>query len=229
MLPYQEKYLQNVSEIASLCSFFGSTAPDFPHWYQEQKEAAARIETCRKENEQLLQQYLFPVLDELHSVPEETLADLDAFADQLLDWKNNLDCGVYVAIHEALLRIFRVRKERDRIIRELYKLGMGLYYLNRMVIGMENEKEAPFLFANEMVFTEAASYFRYYEKIDNEETRGYIIRAMANIALTTHVPKKKIAASAKALQIIDDENYRALASSLPWDAFRQKTHQQSAE
>ena len=103
---------------------------------------------------------------------------------------------------------------------------MGLYYLRRMVEGMEDCRCRSFCFQNEMVFTEAASYMQYFEEMDREDTRGYLIRALANIALCTHDHKRRIAVSARTLSILQDAHYRALSPGLPWDAFVRKTHQQ---
>jgi hypothetical protein len=131
-----------------------------------------------------------------------------------------------VVIHDALLSLYRVQHSREGVIKELYKLGMGLYYLRRLVNGVEAPGAAALAFHNEMVFTEASSYIRYYDEIDSEETRGYIIRAFANIALCAPEHKRRIAASARTLRILQDEHYRALAPGLPWDAFLRGTHQQ---
>ena len=226
MQPYQEQYVQNAREIAALCSFYSSASSGFEAWYEAQRQGQARIRALRADNLALLNGRLFPELDELHSAGEEAIASLEAFADQLMDWKANLDCGVYVIIHDALLRLYRVRRDRNRVIKELYKLGMGLYYQRRSLAGIGDPKVKALLFQNEMAFTEAASYMRYYDEIDDEETRGYIIRSVANVALCVEDPRRKIAVSARTLQILRDEHCRALAPGLPWESFVRRTHQQ---
>lgn len=127
MLPYQEQYIKNIEEIISLSDLSGRKEPDFERWFALQKKDEARILQLKTENMELLNRHLFPVLDDLYSAKKETLDGLEAFADKLMDWQTNLDCGVYVVIHDALLSFCRVKKDRDGIIRELYKLGMGLY------------------------------------------------------------------------------------------------------
>ena len=143
-----------------------------------------------------------------------------------MDWKTNLDCGVYVSIHEALLSLYRVKRDRARIIRQLYKLGMGLYYLDRSVEGVREKLAGPFRFRNEMIFTEAGSYMKFFEEIPDAETRGYIIRALANIAICSGDRKRRIAVTSRVLQIIKDDYYRELEPSLPWDTFLRRTTQQ---
>ena len=104
---------------------------------ETQLQHRQRLMELKKENMALLETNLFPVLDGLHAAGAEEVHALEEFADQLMDWSTNLDSGLYVKIHDAFLSLARVRKDRDGIIRELYKLGMGLYYLNRMLEGLE--------------------------------------------------------------------------------------------
>ena len=226
MYPYQEKYIENILEIKKLKDVSLHISEGFDSWYEKQLQAAKKMAELKKENIAILNSELFPVLDDLYAANDETLGSLETFADRLLDWSTNLDPGVYIAIHDALLRMYRVRKDRDRIIKELYKLGMGLYYLNRMIQGSDHPLAKEIFFENEMVFTEGASYLRYFDRIENEETKGYIIRCLANISIATTDRKRRISTTAKVLNIISDPYYRELAPSLPWDTFLQRTYQQ---
>ena len=226
MTPYQEEYIDNTRKIASLLRSRGPVGQGFGPWYEEQEKAFALVSELRQANLRLLNEQLFPELDRLHGASDETLDDLIAFADQLMDWKDNLDCGVYVTIHDALLSLYRMRRDRNRVIQELYKLGMGLYYLRRILLGLEGPQADPFYFRNELTFAEAASYIRYFDRIDDETTKGYIIRSFANIALCCRSHKRRIDATARTLKILKDESYRAQAPGLPWDAFLRGSHQQ---
>ena len=226
MQPYQQKYIDNTAEILRLCDFYGVPRTDFSSWYAAEKENMRRMQELKRENIALLNRYLFPTLDELHGADENCINELIAFADALLDWKTNLDCGVYVSIHEALLSLYRVRRDRNRIIRELYKLGMGLYYMDRSVEGIKEEHSAPFRFRNDMIFTEGGSYLKFFEEIQDPETRGYIIRSLANISICTSDRKRRIAVTSRVLQIVKDPYYRELEPSLPWDVFLRRTNQQ---
>ena len=220
MLPWQEEYISNAREIIRLRDYAGcGSAADYP-------SARARADDLIRRNNVLLNLCFFPVLDDLPAAAPETLQELDAFGNALLDWKTNLDIGVYIALHEALLRLHRVRRDRNSVIRELYKLGMGLYYQRRMVLGAESGLNHSFDFENELVFSEAASYIRYFAEIDDEETRGYVIRSLANIALCTHDSRRKIAIGTRVLRILRDPEIRAMAPGLPWERFLRSTHQQ---
>ena len=224
--PYQTRYVENAREIAALSDFYSVSTSDFESWCARQRQAKERIGQLKKENVDLLNRFLFSALDDLHSAGEGEIQALEEFADQLMDWSTNLDCGVYVLIHDSLLHLYRIRKDRNRIIKELYKLGMGLYYQNSMIHGIFHEQTRHFQFQNEMVFTEAGSYLRFFENIEDEETKGYIIRSLANIAICTADVKRRIAVSARILKIVQDDYYRALAPGLPWETFLRRTNQQ---
>lgn len=226
MQAYQQRYIENTREIMRLGDFYGVPRTDFSSWYTAEKANRRRMAELKRENIDLLNRYLFPALDELYETDDDRIDELIAFADALMDWKTNLDCGVYVSIHEALLSLYRVKRDRARIIRQLYKLGMGLYYLDRSVEGVREKLAGPFRFRNEMIFTEAGSYMKFFEEIPDAETRGYIIRALANIAICSGDRKRRIAVTSRVLQIIKDDYYRELEPSLPWDTFLRRTTQQ---
>ncbi len=227
MKGYQEQYIQNLKEINSLSDFYKGTEGDFELWYSEKKANAKRISELRDQNNGLLNEGLFPALDDIHSLPSEELKELEDFAGVLLDWKTNLDPGVYVVIHDALLSFYRQKKNRDGIIKELYMLGMGLYYMRTFSDGIESEYRNRVAFRDEMIFSEAASYLRYFEEIKDTNTRSYIIRAMHNISLCViNDQKRRIAVNSRSMNVIKDDYYRQLAPELPWDRFLRASHQQ---
>jgi hypothetical protein len=224
MQPYQEKYIENVKEIAALLDVARGGDPETEKI--RRIEAKKKTEILRKENIDLLNRYLFTCLDELHTASQDTIRELEEFSDVLMDWTANLDCGIYLSIHEALLTLYRFRKDRNNIIKELYKVGMGLYYQNRSVQGVESPLSHSLYFEAEMMFSEASSYLKYFAEIPDEETKGYIIRSLANIAICARDLKKRVDITRRVLQIVQDPYYRELAPGLPWDVFLQRTHQQ---
>ncbi len=226
MLAYQEKYVENTREIVMLSDFNVGSGQDFESWYSRQKQAEERMLMLKADNMEILNSCLFPALDQLHSADEASIRDLEEFAGKLMDWRTNLDCGIYLAIHDALLSYYRLRKDRNNIIKELYMAGMGMYYQRRDLEGVPGELRSELLFKNEMVFTEAASYLRYFAEIEDNEIRGYIIRSLHNISLCLKDVKRRIQISARALNVMQDEYYRQLAPDLPWDRFVRAAHQQ---
>ncbi len=226
MYTWQEKYAENMKTIARLADFYTSSLTDSGQWYRERISAQKEILRLKEENLSLLNGFFFPCLDQLHNSSEEDILALEEFGDVLMDWNSNLDCGIYIQIHDALLSLYRFRRDRNHVIRELYKLGMGLYYQSRRIQGVDRSRTEDIYFENEMVFTEAGSYLKFFEEIPDEETRGYIIRSLANIALCTQDKKRRVAISGRILKIVQDPYYRELAPSLPWDVFLRRTHQQ---
>lgn len=226
LLPYQEEYINNTKEILGLGQMGIRSSEDFGLWFHTVRDKAARAAQLKQRNMEILNGELFPLLDNLPSASDDQIRSLEEFADVLLDWKNNLDRGICVTIHDALLSLCRIRKDRNGIIRELYKLGMGLFYLDRMVMGIDDAEADSFYFENEMVFTEASAYLRFFDEIEDDATRGYILRSLHNIAICVRGSKRKVAASARMLNVIKDEHYRTVAPSLPWDRFLRGVHQQ---
>ncbi len=226
MEAYQEKYIQNVRTIAACCDFFAHADESFESWTAARRAADETAAALRAENNALLNEYFFPMLDHLHEASDEDIRSLEAFSDVLMDWTTNLDCGLYALIHDALLSLYRIRGDRNGVIRELYKMGMGLFYLRRVLEGIDHPATVPVRFQNEMVFTEAGSYLKYFEQIDSEETKGYIIRSLANIAICSNDRRRCVSISSRILKIVQDPYYRNLAPGLPWDVFLRRTHQQ---
>ena len=224
MQEYQLKYISNTKEIAALLDV--SKGEDNETEKIRRLAAKEKIDVLRKENIDLLDRYFFSCLDELHAASADTIRELEEFGDVLMDWTSNLDCGIYLLIHESLLTLYRFRKDRNKIIKELYKVGMGMYYRSRTVQGISANLTNSLYFEGEMMFSEAASYLKYFAEIDDEETKGYIIRSLANIAICVRDLKKKVEIGLRVLKIIQDPYYRQLAPTLPWDVFLQRTHQQ---
>ncbi len=226
MKDYQEKYIENTKRIRDLANFYKGSDKDFDAWLSDHKAELKIVSRLKDDNNRLLSEGLFPDLDNILSATDEEIKDLSDFADVLLDWKTNLDPGVYLVIHEALLRLYRIRRDRNSVIKELYMTGMGLYYMRRYTEGVDCEFRDRLSFRNEMVFTEASSYIRYFEDINDTQTRSYIVRALHNISLCNIGLKRRIAINAKALHVMEDDYYRTLEPSLPWDRYVRASHQQ---
>ena len=226
MQPYQQTYIENVREIAALSNLYGVPTDNYEAWYARQRRQRDRAAQLRRSNMTLLEQHLFPALDTLPTATAEDVADLEAFGEQLLDWRTNLDCGVYILIHDSLLSLYRIRRDLDGIIKELYKLGMGLYYQLRMVQGIDCSQSRALYFQNEMVFTEAGSYLKFFPGIENEATKGFIIRSLANVAICSSDLKRRVETTSRILRIVRDDYYRSMAPGLPWDVFLRRTNQQ---
>ncbi len=176
----------------------------------------------------LLRENLFPVLDDILDAGDQELADLYEFAEKLMSGQA-WDVGLHYRVHLALMDYARHAGRTDMLLRELYKVGMSLYYLENMLVPDQTR-----LFSTRMrlCFTECASYFGTpaYDELD-AESRGYVHRSMGNIALAYHgtdpaATKAKLAALERSIRILSDPDVRAKTPELPWDTYLYKSHQE---
>lgn len=229
MRPYQEEYIANLKNIAMLTARKKSESRSFEEYVDKllcDEEQAERKMKC---NMELLRDELFPVLDHMYEADEKTLQELNEFAGALLAGKEALDAGLFIQIHKALLSLARMKKDRSAMIRELYWLGMGYNNICNKLIGMNNEESERYTLQMRLCFTEAAAYLKYYDEIEEEETKGYILRSRANMALGRFKnPSEKIHMVKRTLQILQDKDYQKKTPELPWDRYVYMTHQQMA-
>ena len=227
MQPYQEEYISNLKDIAVFTARKKSGGKSFEEYLAEILKDRKLAEQKVKRNMELLREGLFPVLDHLFEADEETLRELQEFAGQLSSNTQELDVMLFCQIHQALLSLARLKKDRSRMIEELYWLGMGRYRLCNTMVGLELSETEGYMSQMRLCFAEAAAYLKYYDEIENTETRGYILRSRANISLGQFKsPGEKIRLVKQTLEILQDETYREKEPKLPWDRFVYMTHQQ---
>lgn len=226
MRPYQEEYLENLRQFAVLSQR--------KHPGQLTREectaqmAGGRAQTLRlgQRNMELLRSGLFPALDDLFGASEEELKELDDFSFELFNTRKELDVGLFCQIHQALLTLARQNQDRNAMIRELYWLGMGRNALCSKMVGLPLSDVAEYMTQMRLCFTEAAAYLKYFDEIEDTETKGYIIRSRANMSLGQFSsPSEKIQLVRQTLEILQDKCYHEKAPDLPWDRFIYLTHQ----
>lgn len=229
MQPYQEEYIANIKEAVTLSQRGDPRGKTFEEYYAEQLRAKQQLEEIAQHNMQLLRECLFPVLDNLFEANEEELRDLREFASVLLQGRDELDEGLACQIYKALLSYARLKRDRSAMIRELYWLGMCYRIYNNKLVGLEKVDYEKYTTQMRLCFTEAAAYLKYYDEIDDSETKGYIIRSRANMALGSFKNiGDKIHMVKRTLMILYDEEYQKKAPDLPWDRYIYLTHQQMA-
>ncbi len=229
MQPYQEEYLANLREITALSAWRGPEGLSFDGYAARLLENEARVEQLARRDMELLRGQFFPLLDNLFAADGAALADLEAFAARLLGRPEELDAGLFCQIRQALLSMARQNRDRADAIRELYWLGMGRHSRVSKLVGLELPLVEKFVTQMRLCFTEAAAYLKYYDEIEDAETRGYILRSRANIALGVFKsPGEKIRLVKQTLQILQDKGYQEKAPELPWDRYIYMTHQHMA-
>lgn len=229
MQPYQEEYIANLKDIAVLTARKKPGESSFAEYSAKIFQDGQQAEEKMKRNMELLRDEMFPVLDHMYEADEETLKELQEFAGKLLEGREELDVGLFCQIHKALLALARKKQDRSAMIRELYWLGMGYYNLCNKVAGLEAAESEKYTMQMRLCFTEAAAYLKYYDEIEDTETRSYILRSCANMALGQFkYPGEKIRMVKRTLQILQDKEYQKKAPDLPWEKYVYMAHQQMA-
>lgn len=229
MQPYQEEYIANLKDIAVLAARKKADGSLFESYYEQSVQTKEQAEEKAKHNMKLLREGLFPVLDHIYDADEEELSRLQEFAGQLISGGEELDAGLFCQIHKALLSLARQTKNREKMICELYWLGMGYYYQCNKLVSLKRSESQKYTAQMRLCFTEAAAYLKYFDEIEDTETRGYILRSRANMALGQFAsPGEKIHMVKRTLQILQDKDYQEKEPNLPWDRFIYMTHQQMA-
>lgn len=227
MRAYQEAYIANLKEIAGHALREGWERQSFDTCLEQVCQEKKRSEELVKQNMKLLREELFPVLDHIYEADGEELSELKAFAGKLFDGRTELDTGLYCQIHKALLNLARMRKDRGDMIRELYLLGLGYHSMCNKLVGVGRAESQRYTSRMRLCFAEAAAYLKYFDEIEDTDTRGYILRSCANVSLGQfNTPSEKIRMVKRALQILQDKGYQEKEPGLPWDRYIYMTHQQ---
>lgn len=222
---YQEQYLANMERIAGLTTQEGESEAT-------PEEFAARLEREEQEkreivgeNMALLRQELFPALDSAAALDEAARQELRDFAAGLLKVPGEPDATLFCQIHQVLLGLARYWRDLDAEIQELYWLGIGRHAISTRLVGLDFAVVEPYTQQMRRRFSEAASYLKDFAHIEDSETRGYILRSLANTALGQFPSvSQRVQLIKSALQIMQDPEYRRIAPELPWDKFVQQTH-----
>lgn len=226
MQPYQEEYLANLRQFNTLTQRKPPEGLSFQQYSAQLLEDSEQIARLSERNMELLRDGLFPMLDDLFHASAEPLKELEEFSFQLFNGVAELDVGLFCHIHQALLSLARHNQDRAATIRALYWLGMGRNSLVSKLVGLEIDDTDQYAQRMRLCFTEAAAYLKYFDEIEDTETRSYILRCRANVALGQfRSPAEKIKLVKKTLQILQDKDYQEKAPELPWDRFIYLTHQ----
>lgn len=229
MQPYQEEYVSNLQKIAGLTGWRRPEGMPFADYSVRLLENEEQAERLARRNMELLRSKLFPVLDALFEMDGAVLAELAEFSLQLFNGQKELDVGLFCRIRQALLTVARQKRDRNAMIRELYWLGMGRYKLCSKLVGIGLDNVQKYMIRMRLCFTEAAAYLKYYDELEDTETRGYILRSRANMALGQfRSPGEKVRLVKQTLQILQDREYQEKAPELPWERYIYMTHQHMA-
>lgn len=227
MQSYQEEYIANLREINTLSSCSYLDCHSFEDYHEMVLQNHSLKESKINRNIDLLRDELFPLFDRLFEASSAELDELEAFAKILLDGKNELDGGLFCQIYQALLIRARHDNDRNAIIRYLYWIGIGLHNMCSKMVGLDLSYTENYMSKMRLCFAEAAAYLKYYDEIDDIDTKGYILRSRANTALGQFKSASaKIRTTWQTLQILQDKELQQKTPELPWDRYVYMTHQQ---
>ena len=226
MQPYQEEYISNIKEIRALAGYKKAGDRSFEEYFEQvQSDWLQKGQKIRR-NMDILRYELFPALDNLFEADTDSLEELSGFAACLLDGRNELDSGLFCQIHQALLSLARLMKDRNLMIQELYWLGIGRNSQYGRVTALDLNQTDQYVSKMRLCFAEAAACLKYYDEIEDTRIRGYILRSRANMALGRFKnPSERIRLIKETLQIMQDPEYQKKEPDLPWEAFILRTHQ----
>ena len=179
MQPYQDEYIANLKEISTLTARQKPRGLSFEEYLKELLENRERAQQLSKRNMELLRNNLFPVLDHLFAAGDKVCSELQEFAGRLLSGRNELDVGLFCQIHQALLSHARMKRDRAHVIEELYWLGIGRNNLCAKLVGLDLSEIEKYTSQMRLCFIEAAAYLKYYDEIEDSQTRGYILRSLS--------------------------------------------------
>lgn len=228
MKAYQEAYLKNLQQALDLTDLSAGVPEDIRLFIEERRSRTEMVRALVAENTALLRENLFPELDDIATAGEADVAMLAEFAARLHPGEKQLDVVLAYMIHNALLAYARRWNKRDMLIRELYQTGLSLFYMQNLI---QQSRRRLYYWKMSLLFGEAASYIRQYDEIEDVQTRGYIHRSMANLALaydwsSDEEAARKLKAMRTSMRTLTDPVYREKTPDLPWDTFLYKSHQE---
>ena len=231
-----QKYLNNLEECHHLARA-NRFSPD------ESDEAVLRKITgnaaasyrLRLENDAILDEILYSRT--AADLTEEEVRELEEFADLLFTLFRQNDIGTSYKIHQLLYEYAELKHDRNLRIRELYHMGIGLYFISPIMselsVNPGGKQAAEYLL-------EGAKHLADLEEIEDENTRLHVVRCFTNIYLSeesingVHRPcepydrftgygafKKRFE---EIMAVLTSPRYRALAPGFNWDAAIHNLH-----
>ncbi len=231
-----ERYYENIKEANDLVRPKISCGMPRDKLLEVIHANAERLAELKRENDEFLKENIL-MIDPRTLTPEDA-AELSEFADILFKNANGCDIGVAYKIHNLLYKYAEYYGKRNMMIKELYYQGLTLYYLHLSVGSMRINTNGNEIYS---YYCDGASYINQYDDIDDEETRGYIIRCLGNRKYGHPAIKgdndwiignSNVYAGyeeyseifEETMAVMRSEHYRSLAPGLPWSNYEYAMH-----
>lgn len=224
-----QKYLDNLAEGNELVKKNLLTV------IEDKEELLAQIQynsqrtyQLRLENDELLKKIVHSRKAE--DLSSEDVEELKEFADQLFIFSHQSDIGTAYYIHRLLLQYAELKGDTDLKIRQYYHLAIALFYMNPLMADLGIN---PFGKDVTALYRAGANYFEHFEDLENDQTKGYVIRCLTNLCTADeryncpHTPgipfdtlstfKEYEKYFSYMMEVYTNPHYRELSPNFPWD------------
>ena len=155
----------------------------------------------------------------ISDLTEDDVFELEKFANQLFDFTNSKDAGLFYTISKVLLDYAKLKNDVPMIIKESYNMGIGLYYVSITIRNIENTDAK---IKSTVYFKEVCdNYFNKYELYDRN-TRFYLLRCLGNRTLgMSYRTKESVETYLKyfdeCMKIFNSKFYQDMNKDIPFD------------
>ena len=136
------------------------------------KDIRERLSALRLESERIMNDHLFPMLEDMSAISCEDEEALFATAQKISAYETRTDPALALKIYQGLLDWSRARQDDAKILKYLYWCGITLNFFS------QDEREKILKY-----FKEGASYAEEYHSFEDPETRKYVHRCLGNTSM----------------------------------------------
>ena len=156
------------------------------------KQILQNMKTLRHGIGILLNEHLYPMLDDDENISDDDEDELFALAQELSSFTVTHDPGLALRIYKTLLECSRRKQDDAKKIKCLYWCGLTLFFHFR------THREEPLGY-----FEEGASYAERYDSFEDPVTRQYIHRCLGNASMCNYNVDDMDAGANKAMAMED--------------------------
>jgi len=171
-------------------------------------EILKNLKNLRLSIKNILNDDLYPMLEDIESVSVQDENDLYSVAQKLSSFETRQDAGLAFAIYRALLKRARTEKDEAKILKFLYWCGITqfFFHLHNSAIAFE-------------YFNEGTTYAEKYHTFNDPEIRQYVHRCLGNASMSLYginEPQKAMAREEKNFAFWNKLIFKGSDPEFPW-------------